>query len=203
MTGWNMSWPSIAVGLKLNRSGGERTEDPSRAPATDCFRLAANLLGNDGLALFLPYGNRLIENSNDLREALVSTNPKENMAKMGIFHWLARPTATEDPIDLKRNREFQKSLKRFIEAFQAGPPGESFEITVVVRSQSAAELLTVRVEGVKRTSYRGYQLTGFLNEPSELIPRLVVGEPVSIGQFDVVKWSFSNGDRIERASLWE
>lgn len=187
-------WIAIEeVALPYGSPGGRRVM------SQEFCRLAARLLENDGLALYLSHGSRLIENSAELRSALGADNAQEATAKMGVAHWLSRASAESAVGNRKRDREFQKSLRRMLEAFKTRQPDQTFEVVAIVRSSSAAELLHFDVVSTKSAGYGGQRLVGILKQPSKLLPRLAVGDPLNIPQSCVVEWSYNHNDKVERA----
>jgi hypothetical protein len=171
----------------------------NRKEAPEFLRLAAGLLSDDCLLVYLPERSRIIENTADLRQALASANSREATAKLGLTHWLQRRTEENRPDDARRSREFQKALKRMTAALSSRRPEQKFEVVVAVHAGTAVELLPIELDGTKRAGFRGMDFVGTLRKPSRLFPRLAAGERLCLAQYLVMELSYGAGDKIEHA----
>jgi tetratricopeptide (TPR) repeat protein len=187
--------------IDIEQFGQNQSADQIPLPATECFRLAKSLLGQQVLALYLPQGRRLIVDSDEVHEVMAAENPIVSLAKMGTVRWLSHGAESDDAILQKRRENFQKSLGRFLQRVRSGESGESFQVAVLVHFGSVAEVLAVQVVGATRNRYGGSHIRGTLNQASKLVSRLSVGEPVVVYPFDVIEWSVTQGDLVERDSL--
>jgi hypothetical protein len=189
--------------IEIEQVDSARARRAIQKGTPEYLRLAAALLTDDCLAVCLPMEGRIIENSAELRQSLTSENPREAMLKLGAAHWLRRASEGRKPGENQRAREFQRSLKRMIEALKSRRDGQSFEIGVALHFGSVTELLHVDVDEARSGGYRMTNFVGPLRRPSKFLPRLVTGERLSVPQYLVSELSYGNGEHIERARRHE
>jgi tetratricopeptide (TPR) repeat protein len=184
-------WTSID---QINGTGDRADGRPA---GVEGFRLVRRVAPDDCLAVFVAPAARLIEPSAELTAALEAEEPSTALAKLGTPHWMSRPSPETTPGQENQSQRYERTLNRLAAALQSRGAGQVFEIVVAVHWGSAAELLRVDLESVKRGPYRQMHFTGTLRESSRFCSRLSAGEPVAVPAYQVVEWTLTDGQQRE------
>ncbi|MBI3863710.1 MAG: hypothetical protein HY290_17610 [Planctomycetia bacterium] len=188
--------------ISLCDPGSKVDAENNRAASSQVDRLAARLRDDHCLAIQLLPEYRLIENSPELAAKLESDDPRHELSELGEVLWLERGKDPQSRTQRPEDLSFRRSLATFDRAFESRTEEQSFELGILLSHEDLSEVLKLQVTSASRAPYRGRTYRGTLVAGSKLWPELAAGEPVSVSEYQIVEWSYTKGDQVERATRW-
>jgi len=155
-------------------------------------RLAAGLVDDHALAVYVPEVGRLAPADAAAREGLLADEPKKMLCSLGEPAVLYRDAPDETPPGADRERRAR--LKALASALAGPGPVKEPVVRVELWMGSLSESVRVALDRRVRFGGDDHLFRGRVLDQSRLFPELRPGEPVSVLPDEIVAWEQTHGE---------